>query len=74
MRQCIYTGTDEEYCTELLGGIRESLENGSETTGKIVWKFLNPILAGRVVYTPDNEAAKLIMKRVGFLAEAPIIF
>lgn len=37
-------------------------------TGKILWNYVKPLIRGRILYTPDNEATRKIIQAVRFIA------
>ena len=49
-----------EFCKDLYKQIQDS-----GVTGRLAWGFVKPLMQGTVLYSPANNATKVIMDEVG---------
>ena len=55
--------SDIFHVDDLCMGIYKTIKDGS-WIGAVLWKFVKPILVGKILFTPDTPETRLIMDKV----------
>ena len=51
----------DDFCTNMYTQIK------NDTYGSIIWAYLKPIMRGKILFTPNTELTRQIIKKVGLI-------